>query len=266
MAYKKLSEATLVESISDVANILIEENDEIKRVPKDELGGCSCPEILETVGGDTLTWDGNTEGLDTYSNVYYRVSDVSPTMNDFVNGGTIKKSDGTIIEFKNYHANEDMGKIDIYMGEIYVFLTEQNGIPAGVYFRNLNGAYVTSFTINGYTGFPKEQVKQEYLPGGGGNAVDVVVDNDNNIIECPLTYGELKEKIESKKPLMITVFSEYVYTSDDMSEITYYLYPAEEILIHYSEGNEGNYISVKCKDAYYLDFRENGEITFYSVD
>lgn len=164
MAYKKLSEATLVESISDVANILIEENDEIKRVPKDELGGCSCPEILETVGGDTLTWDGNTEGLDTYSNVYYRVSDVSPTMNDFVNGGTIKKSDGTIIEFKNYHANEDMGKINIYMGEIYVFLTEQNGIPAGVYFRNLNGAYVTSFTINGYTGFPKEQVKQEYLP------------------------------------------------------------------------------------------------------
>lgn len=139
MAYKKLSEAALVENISDVANVLIEENDEIKRVPKSELGGV-------------------------------------------------------------------------------------------------------------------------------GNAVDVMVDNDYNIIECPLTYGELKEKIESKKPLMITVFREHVYTSDDMSEISYYLYPAEEILIHYSEGNEGNYISVKCKYAHYLDFRENGEITFYSVD
>lgn len=49
MAYKKLSEAILVESVSDTANILIEENDEIKRVPKSELGGCSCPEILEIV-------------------------------------------------------------------------------------------------------------------------------------------------------------------------------------------------------------------------
>lgn len=39
MAYKKLSEATLVESVSDVAKVLIEENDEIKRVPKNMIGG-----------------------------------------------------------------------------------------------------------------------------------------------------------------------------------------------------------------------------------
>ena len=38
MAYKKLSEATFVENIMDTANVLIEENDEIKRVPKSVMG------------------------------------------------------------------------------------------------------------------------------------------------------------------------------------------------------------------------------------
>lgn len=38
MAYKKLSEATLVESVAEEATMLIEENDEIKRVPVSKMG------------------------------------------------------------------------------------------------------------------------------------------------------------------------------------------------------------------------------------
>lgn len=141
MAYKKLSEATLVENISDVANVLIEENDEIKRVPKSELGGV-------------------------------------------------------------------------------------------------------------------------------GNAVDVMVDNDYNIIECPLTYDELKGSIENGKPPMITVFMLVCEYNEDGSifEKRFSTFSAEEFIMHYNTFDEGNYISVRCRGAYYLDFRENGEITFYSVD
>lgn len=38
MAYKKLSEATLVESVAEETNVLVEENDEIKRVPASMFG------------------------------------------------------------------------------------------------------------------------------------------------------------------------------------------------------------------------------------
>lgn len=38
MAYKKLSEATLVESVAEETNVLVEENDEIKRVPVSKMG------------------------------------------------------------------------------------------------------------------------------------------------------------------------------------------------------------------------------------
>lgn len=39
MEFKKLGEVTLVEEALDTANVLIEENGEIKRVPKTEVGG-----------------------------------------------------------------------------------------------------------------------------------------------------------------------------------------------------------------------------------
>lgn len=74
MAYKKLSEATFVQDAIDTANVLIEENDEIKRVPKsvmgkvktvngvepDENGNVSVGEV-KTVNGASPDENGNVE-------------------------------------------------------------------------------------------------------------------------------------------------------------------------------------------------------------
>ena len=46
MEFKKLSEVQLVGAAVDAANVLIEENGEIKRVPKNEVGGTGFPTVI----------------------------------------------------------------------------------------------------------------------------------------------------------------------------------------------------------------------------
>ena len=46
MEFKKLSEVQLVEGAVDTANVLIEENGEIKRVPKTQVGGTCFPTAI----------------------------------------------------------------------------------------------------------------------------------------------------------------------------------------------------------------------------
>ena len=46
MEFKRLGEVTLVEEAVDTANVLIEENGEIKRVPKTEVGGTGFPTAI----------------------------------------------------------------------------------------------------------------------------------------------------------------------------------------------------------------------------
>lgn len=47
MEFKKLSAVEVVETVSDVAHVLIEENGVIKRVPKDEVGGIKVASAAE---------------------------------------------------------------------------------------------------------------------------------------------------------------------------------------------------------------------------
>ena len=51
-------------------------------------------ETTAVVGGDTLTWDGNTEGLVNVLDQQFKVSDVVPVLSDFANGLTIVISSG----------------------------------------------------------------------------------------------------------------------------------------------------------------------------
>ena len=208
MAYKKLSEATLVENISEVANVLIEENDEIKRVPKSELGGCSCPEILETVGGDTLTWDGNTEGLEVATINYpeeirkfFRISEITPKQEDFTNGFSITYTDGSADIYDNDNPLEIFDGFIIVDG-CYIISFEDNikfllnnegfvSIPKkGIYiYDELNNS---SLKINRYTGFPKQQIKEKYLPSVGGVTILPIDDGGG---EITLTGEQIKEKV-----------------------------------------------------------------------
>lgn len=135
-------------------------------------------EYFETVGGDTLTWDGNTEGLTAFG-TFYKVSDNIVTTNDLQNGGKAVYGTTTIsftseevvpladnlngvmhpgssapIMFFAHADNIDMGDGDI--------LSEK-----GIYFAQFDAeGYTKSLTINGYTGFTTTKLKEEYLPSG----------------------------------------------------------------------------------------------------
>lgn len=124
------------------------------------------------VGGDTLTWDGNTEGLVTLDietgSLYYRVSDVAPSLEDFANGVTVGvlTPDGIGTDSMTY---EDIasGYADgaIFAGVFAVILEDIEGFEKGVYLvYYAENNYLTSLTIPGYTGFAKEQIDPKVLP------------------------------------------------------------------------------------------------------
>jgi hypothetical protein len=135
-------------------------------------------DFIETVGGDTLTWDGDTSGLTAFG-TFCKVSDSAVSTDDLQNGGTavfntmtiqftsedivpladnlngVMHPTGMPIIFFALADNIDMGDGD--------FIPEK-----GIYFAQFEAeGYTSSLTINGYTGFTKEQVKEEYLPSGG---------------------------------------------------------------------------------------------------
>jgi hypothetical protein len=132
MAYKKLSEAVFVEDAMDTATVLIEENDEIKRVPKsvmgkvktvngiepDEAGDVAVGTVksvnnvepgengnveleISNAWGDLndkpfedvafIEWDGDTnnrDSLDFSGLMYYKVSDLTPSVEQVINSFT----------------------------------------------------------------------------------------------------------------------------------------------------------------------------------
>lgn len=129
-----------------------------------------------TVGGDTLTWDGNTEGLVSVdasgdgSIMFYHVADCIITMSDLENGGTIGYADGT-----NSELLSDLGTATeqsyFDMGNSYVVTFMDNVVmdttllpKKGLYFLENEDFGIRTFTINGYTGFTKETIKTEVLP------------------------------------------------------------------------------------------------------
>lgn len=124
-------------------------------------------EIVEapTDGSDTLTWDGNVEGLESVKFEeevgFYRVSDVVPTVDDCVNGAKITFSTGESINatFENIQELYDsVGFLHFETAMVIPydgFELEDIVVPkAGVYFYKEGEAiYNASLTIHGYNGF-----------------------------------------------------------------------------------------------------------------
>ena len=133
-------------------------------------------------GGDTLTWDGNTEGrvcVDLTGDgnaLLVHISDVIPTVEDFANGATISAGTNTI----NIVGTAVIGDVSAMLGEDgspYGWVANTDGatsegmfptLPkAGVYFpwiQNVS-SHPMSLTIPNYTGFPVlKKIDEKYLP------------------------------------------------------------------------------------------------------
>ena len=129
------------------------------------------------VGGDTLTWDGNTDGLEDFEGVFYHVSDAYPTLAEAQNGGLGTFSIGATGSLTAMDMTEALGFecYQLYLnGETPVALCssqnfEKDGVQLykGAYLLTEGGMYVSSLTINGYNGFTTKTIKpldEKYMP------------------------------------------------------------------------------------------------------
>ena len=142
------------------------------------------------VGGDTLTWDGNTDGLVSVMGLFYKVSDAVLTMSELANGVVLRGRmfDGQEMEM-NCTAEMLSGAHPVIMmpEAAGFFVAEDNASLDGGVFPE-KGVYLpyaagVSFfiTVPGYTGFETKTVKPmdaKYLPDGvpyiAGGVVEVL--------------------------------------------------------------------------------------------
>lgn len=164
----------------------------------DEGGASSWDDLedkpFEEIGGDTLTWDGNAEGLTgvhlgsgggTYQWLYL-VSDATPSVDDLANGGMLHASGNTVsgpMENDEEFTSADVAGVDgLVVIDSIVFIVGAEAV--GVVIEALGGIvfpqegtylyhirtedgfyyYISSLTIPGYTGFTTEKLKESCLP------------------------------------------------------------------------------------------------------
>lgn len=194
-------------------------------------------EITTETRSDTLTWNGNTEGLTSVMNAIYKISDVVPTLNDISagvilditiqEGYTIESRDESFTKTSDYEYNFYRAGIKVgYPGgvrvthEAIIVYPDAVGVDiyglsfpeTGIYFTSdlRNGIFINSLTINGYNGFvikTTELVKidPKYLPddiGGGGSGSglpEVTVDDNGKSVS--VVNGEWVVKKQSYNDL-----------------------------------------------------------------
>lgn len=134
------------------------------------------PVFKEVTHSDTLTWDGNTEGLVSVEGVIYKVSDAVPTKEDCANGLSITLAGQTMTvpgeDVQAMFADDGFANLDYAAfvptdnydaGDDLVFP------EAGVYFASADGMAVTELVIPGYTGFTATKIQKldmDFLPDG----------------------------------------------------------------------------------------------------
>lgn len=137
-----------------------------------------------TTSGDTLTWDGNTEGLigvpiDNNFSIFYHVSDIVPTIDDCSAGVKVTLSNGYSLYTPYELLKEDYYSTGrLILGPNAFVTLEENyeafdqvfpkpGIWIAVDSHALGGAYAAAITIIGYMGFNAANTKKldpNYIP------------------------------------------------------------------------------------------------------
>lgn len=189
LEFTKLSEVAVAESISENASVLVEDGGEVKRTPYswNTLNGRPFGE--SPTGGDTLTWDGNTEGLvsatveveGTTEEMAYKVSNSVVTLDDLKNGANIRLSlNGEVVnEFAVTYEQAKQNFEEVGPAIQWLLFAPEDNFEfrmdedlftcptAGVYHISpiFTGGSICEITIPGYTGFPSvKQIESKYIP------------------------------------------------------------------------------------------------------
>lgn len=151
-------------------------------------------------GGDTLTWDGNTEGLEeaVEGSGCYKISSVVPTMDDFLNGAAIMLNGESI----NLIASEIFEALPGYIvvGEWVLCVPSDNfDLDGGATIKS-KGVYfmpgVSSLTIHNYTGFASKIVADNFPEAIA--AIDTQEDLDPELATQDDLITQLTSALEGK--------------------------------------------------------------------
>lgn len=206
-------------------------------------------EYFETVGKDTLTWDGNTEGLPVVvvgGGAYlYKVSDVVPTLSE-MSGGVTAIYAGQLVTVP---AEEFVvaGNVITDGQAVFVVSADNSAFSAlgvtfpekGIWFISAGGAYVSALTINGYTGFEATRLKEEYAP----DDYFVTFTYEGTTIKADKTYLEILNRIVEKK-----VVNAILITDFEVKKMSFETYDKEYGLIiflgrNFGKGEDGTVTS-----------------------
>ena len=109
--FKKLSEVDLVEEVSNTANVLIEENGQIKRVSKTKVGGAGSDSVIKTAIITSSAYDSHISNATSYVGGPITYSCKNMTFEEAYEALTT----GVPINVKlfNYYSGEGIGLIDL---------------------------------------------------------------------------------------------------------------------------------------------------------
>lgn len=173
-------------------------------------------EVVE-VYGDTLTWDGNTEGLtcvDVWVGGLYLISDCVPTQAECSGNVWVEyDKSGEIMEGHIARLGEDFLEDGFLADQNYgIFIVPNDNYTSsvlgvtfpkkGTYFSSLasdgESLRTISFTIEGYTDFKTvttivRKLDEKYLPDGVGGGIKYVtiLEDDNGNYTASATYDEI---------------------------------------------------------------------------
>lgn len=147
--------------------------------------------------GDTLTWDGNADGLEAVG-TFVKVSSCTLTVADFANGCSVSLSDGTVLTCTKADIEEMGGIIAISSLACYIPVDgfdagEENPVSKGLYFNTeeREGVYVASITINGYDGFPASIADgQVWVRTSDSSSVAFYLDKKNQVKTYPVGVSQ----------------------------------------------------------------------------
>lgn len=173
MEFKKLSAVEAVESVSDAAHVLIEENGAIKRAPKDEVGGVKKELVYE------WNFSADDEVYEVYENVNEDLSWMTKKQDDV--GFEIS------VEFYggDYRWTQEEGNHDYAFYENIYAIVNSTEVPD--YSRSVNVPH------QGYTWFTIKESLRGYI--SGYETFVEVYETGKNLYIFPECYFEVQNSV-----------------------------------------------------------------------
>lgn len=147
--FKKLSEVDLVEEVSNTANVLIEEDGQIKRASKTKVGGAGSDSVIKTAIITSSAYDSHISNVAPYVGATTTYSCKNMTFEEAYEALTT----GTPIDIKVFdYKNSSIGLIDLIplvaiRGNVQ-FIALQNQAPELTLYWTSSGISTTAPTVS----------------------------------------------------------------------------------------------------------------------